>query len=146
MMGNFLNPGPDRPMGANLMLELAKKRGVATAEEMCEHAKANVIAAKQLIPAMPHVNLGEVKRLNFAMQLIFDNVVSDAIANRKIQANMQAMQEFKGQIAQGQHWVSGWLNGRIRHDLADLERREHEAKAELDRYRRELLSKELDKL
>ena len=124
---------------------MAKKRGVATAEELCNHAKDNVIRAKQILPAIPSINLAEIKQLNFALQVVFDNVVSDAIANRKIEANMQALGRFREQAEMAKAWVQGWLNGRIREDLARLEQESRRAQKELVDYRRSLLAKELEK-
>ena len=122
---------------------MAKKRGVAEAEQMCNHAKGNVIRAKQILPAIPNIDLKNVRQLNFAMQLVFDNVVSDAIANRKIEANMRTVQEFKAEVVRGQDWVSSWLNGRIKADAARLDQEAKNAKLALDTYRRQLLTAEL---
>mmetsp|Transcript_21015 Transcript_21015/g.58275 ORF Transcript_21015/g.58275 Transcript_21015/m.58275 type:complete len:311 (+) Transcript_21015:958-1890(+) len=143
--GNFLNPGPQRMVGGNMMLEMMKKRGVSEAEEMCNHAKANVIRAKQILPAIPYIELKNIQQLNFALGIVFDNVVSDAIANRKIEANMQTVQAFKAEVLQAQRWVNSWLNGRIKSDAARLDQEARAAKQALDSYRRNLLASELAK-
>jgi len=122
-----------------------KKRGVSEAEEMCNHAKANVIRAKQILPAIPYIELKNIQQLNFALGIVFDNVVSDAIANRKIEANMQTVQAFKAEVLQAQRWVNSWLNGRIKSDAARLDQEARAAKQALDSYRRNLLASELAK-
>lgn len=146
-LGNFTTPGPGggRP-GANLVMEMAKKRNIAMAEELCNHAKANVVHAKTILPSIPNINMAEIKRLNFALQVVFDNVVTDAIAGRKIQANIRQMEAFGGQIAEAQRWVRGWLGGRINQDLQRLEAETQQSKAALDAYRTQLLAAEVAKL
>mmetsp|Transcript_9577 Transcript_9577/g.24302 ORF Transcript_9577/g.24302 Transcript_9577/m.24302 type:complete len:469 (+) Transcript_9577:88-1494(+) len=144
-VGNIMSPGPGGG-GGNLMMELAKKRNIAMAEELCNHAKANVIQAKTILPAIPNIKLAEIQQLRFALQLVFDNVVSDAIAGRKIQANIRQMQEFKQTIEEGRRWVHGWLSGRIDQDLAQLEGETKQSKAALDAHRRQLLAAEVAKL
>ena len=72
---------------------------------------------------------------------MFDSIVSDMVAKKKIQAALRQVQSMKQDALHAERWLEAWLSGRVREDLQATEQLYAAKKAELDAYRRDLMNR-----
>lgn len=90
---------------------------------------------------MPRIDLKKVQALRGigVIDIVFDNMVTDLIARRKVQDALQMAREMAADVVYAEKWLEGWMN-KVKVDMSAIDQEYIAKKRELDDYRRHLMT------
>eukprot|EP00198_Chlamydomonas_reinhardtii_P013447 XP_001702784.1 predicted protein [Chlamydomonas reinhardtii] len=91
---------------------------------LCKQSGELAVKARQMIPDMPRVQVEKLQRLRMGfglMDVAFDNMISDMIVAAKIRRMLGEARSVLSDVAYGERWLQGWIQGRIDADLRSTE-------------------------
>ncbi|KAG2492572.1 hypothetical protein HYH03_009233 [Edaphochlamys debaryana] len=143
VMSNVFRPMPMRNSMGGVMVDVIKRQQWGQGLQLCRVAADMAIRARSMVPDMPRVKVEKLQQLRMGfgmMDVVFDNIISDMIAARKIRDALAKVRDCLEDVAEGERWLRGWLQNRIDQDLRGLEAQLATRRSELHAHRTHLLN------
>jgi hypothetical protein len=142
---DFILPGPgiQGPMG--IAGDIRKRRAVEMAKQATAQAGALITEAIRIVPDVPRVDAAKIhNNLSVWGDIVFDNLVSDIRARRKIKESLENTIQMEQDCAFALRWMEVGIEKQYQ-PVFDRAFEQHSiAKASLDSYRRELIRQALN--
>ncbi|PNW77044.1 hypothetical protein CHLRE_10g419950v5 [Chlamydomonas reinhardtii] len=116
--------GQFRPTMGSVMVDMVKRSQMRQGIQLCKQSGELAVKARQMIPDMPRVQVEKLQRLRMGfglMDVAFDNMISDMIVAAKIRRMLGEARSVLSDVAYGERWLQGWIQGRIDADLRSTE-------------------------